>query len=330
QAYRLTAQMQGSDGRLFLAFDNGNVLTLQDGATNLTDFTIPAAASSFQVGTEAVLDTGVHTFTQLDLTAFSDAQSVQANRSYDLALDFQGEVNVPAGETGIEVALYDSNYNQLHSLWSVEDFSDPSGWTTAAVTFPSLNSDIHMGISTRLDSGWLTFADPTLTEWSEPINLNGTLPNLMDIEVTGQLNAAVGDGGKLLLAEDGSVVELWPNPANFNGSASIQHGPFTANSVQIGLETHLHTGNLAVDEMGLTFLSALQPAAANRDYDITVNLQGAINAPSGETGVELALYDTAGNQLQSLWSTEDFNNSSGWTTINGSFTPTSNGDIRLG
>lgn len=124
QLHDLAAQVSGvlngaDGGRLFVKYSNGTIgyewrnAGVFNGSQNVSgNFTTPSGISSFQVGTEVVLDKGHLTFSGVTLAAYSDPIAVTAGQEYELAAQVNGRVQ--AGQGGQMVSLYGG---VPHAFW---------------------------------------------------------------------------------------------------------------------------------------------------------------------------------------------------------------------
>jgi hypothetical protein len=107
----------------------------------------------------------------------------------------------------------------------------------------------------RLDSGWLASSDLTLTGWSDTIAITGGHEHTLDLHIAGDLQAAQGQGGKVMVHYPNSSANpemLWQNPVNFNSSGS-EHSlsfmlPAGATEIQFSYMVKMDSGWLAYSE----------------------------------------------------------------------------------
>jgi hypothetical protein len=113
----------------------------------------------------------------------------------------------------------------------------------------------------RLDQGWLAFSDLTLTGWSDTIAVEDGYEHLLGLHIAGELQAAQGQGGKVMVHYPNSSADpetLWQNPADFNSSGSNHSQSFTppagATEVQFSYMVKMDKGWLAYSEPELQWL----------------------------------------------------------------------------
>lgn len=159
------------DGRLFIQYSNGTIHDVWqnedvfNGSQNITgNFTTPANVSSFQVGTEVVLDNGNLNFDDLTLTAYSNYIDVAPPDLHRLTAQITGELDADFGQGGQIWVVYENLAGQTLSstlLWS--NPADFSGMATMQADFnPGLLPPtvvIRMALETNLDAGHLAFSN---------------------------------------------------------------------------------------------------------------------------------------------------------------------------
>jgi hypothetical protein len=98
-------------------------------------------------------------------------------------------------------------------------------------------------------------SDLTLTGWSDTIAIMGGYEHMLDLHIAGDLQAAQGQGGKVMAHYPHSSADpesLWQNPANFNSSGSSHSQSFTppagANEMQFSYMVKMDKGWLAYSE----------------------------------------------------------------------------------
>ncbi|HRQ42700.1 MAG TPA: hypothetical protein PLD25_32710, partial [Chloroflexota bacterium] len=158
-----------NNGRLFPQYSNGTIDDVWqnddvfNGSQNITGyFTTPANVSSFQVGTEVVLDKGFLSFDNLTLTAYSDRIIAVPLTDYRLTTQITGELDAVLGQGGKMWAVYENLAGQtLGSALLWENPANFNGATTMQEEFTPvpLTDKIRIALETNLDAGHLTFDD---------------------------------------------------------------------------------------------------------------------------------------------------------------------------
>jgi hypothetical protein len=107
-------------------------------------------------------------------------------------------------------------------------------------------------------------SDLTLTGWSDTIAVEDGYEHLLGLHIAGDLQAALGQGGKVMVHYPNSSADpetLWQNPANFNSSGSDYSLSFMlpagATEVQFSYMVKMDKGWLAYSEPEL---QRLRPA----------------------------------------------------------------------
>ncbi|HUM70984.1 MAG TPA: hypothetical protein PLK31_19300, partial [Chloroflexota bacterium] len=174
QYHKLTAQVNGrlnsaNNGRLFIQYSNGTIVNVwqNDGIFNGNQnvngsFTTPTGVSSFQVGTEVVLDKGYLTFTDVKLTAYSDAIPVTAGDDYHLESQINGSVQAGLGQGGEIKARYYNAAGQdigADTLWQ-----NPVNFNGVALVDQTFNANtaaatMRLALQVNLDVGYLVFSN---------------------------------------------------------------------------------------------------------------------------------------------------------------------------
>lgn len=128
QLHDLTAQVSGqlnsaNGGRLFVKYSNGTMgyewrnTSVFNGSQNVSgNFTTPSGVSSFQVGTEVVLDKGYLAFSSVVLRALSDPIAVTAGDGYQFDGQVAGSLVAPVGQGGQIVARYSNAAGEMPEL----------------------------------------------------------------------------------------------------------------------------------------------------------------------------------------------------------------------
>ena len=245
QDYRVSALVAGdvaaNGGRLFMYKSDGSSHTIwqnsspyNDSQTQSGDFTTPAGVSSFQVGTEVVLDKGHLAFTQVALRAYGEPFLVVAGRDYETTIQLKGVVAAPSGEAAVRWAVYDdSSHTERHLLQTFEDYNQTS-WQTETSSFTAANGEwVRWGMSVNLDRGWLTWQQPVLTSLSNAIDITPEVQYDLSGLVSGDIQGVPTgiDGGQIAVRyynssgnQVGNEIDIWQTQ-NFNGSQTAVSGP---------------------------------------------------------------------------------------------------------
>ncbi len=144
---------------------------------------------------------------------------------------------------------------QGQAIKTPANFQASQATVSGSFTLPAGVSSFRVGTEVGLDSGWLAFSDLTLTGWSDTIATTGGHEHTLDLHVAGDLQAAQGQGGKVMVHYPNSSADpdtLWENPANFNSSGSEYSLSFTPpagiTEVQFGYMVTMDRGWLAYSE----------------------------------------------------------------------------------
>jgi hypothetical protein len=179
------------------------------------------------------------------------------------------------------------------------------------------------------DQSWLTFADMSLTGWSQPISSGGGQDYDFSARVAGSIAA---QGGSIdVHYSDGSSYNLWHNSGSYHSPGGTTHNstfavPETADSFQLAYRVNLDQGWLAYSEPILTGWSAWVSGTPGQAYDFSAQVAGLTESYGGRIHVH---YDNGDGKT--MWHTDNGSyNSPGGTVQENEFTlPTNANQFRF-
>lgn len=249
--------------------DQGNLLAI-DPVWQATDYNQPttpqahngsashATATQVRVGLTTVLDEGWLAFETIKLTSLSAPIAARDGQYHTLAAQVSGELN---GANGGRLFVKYSN-DTVINVWQNSGVFNGSQSISGNFTTSANITSFQVGTEVVLDKGYLAFEDLTLTAYSDLINVEGGGWYQLDAQITGEVQAGVGQGGRVLLlynTQPNTPLTAWQNPANFSGTVT-DNSLFipSQNTTQmfILLETKLDAGHLAFSDFDLQHLAA--------------------------------------------------------------------------
>ena len=313
-------------------------------------FRTPANTDHIRVGLLANIDNDTAAgnwvdYKEIRLTAYSTATPIRPGQDYTLSAQVKGEVDAPDGVTGAQVALHfmagDEDWADVmgtNAIWQVEDFSQPSSFSThsGSGSHPTA-THLRVGLTVLLDGGWLKVKNIDLSTISQPIAIDSVNSYQLTAHVEGNTTATTeGNGAKLFVRYDtGTTDEIWSNPSNgFSGTAdpavalSFDSG---VDSFQIESQVRLDKGHMSFSDLDLLVLSGNIAVMANSEYGTQVKAKGIVVGEESQTVLRLGVYDdTSTTLIHDLWTTDEFHHPAIWKEEGGAFTAASTESVRLG
>jgi RHS repeat-associated protein len=364
QRYEVQALVSGElndtaatgNGRLQIDFYNSqnglisswnSIVVLQDGSSTQGGyFTTPANTATLKLRLVADKTNGWLTFDDVTLTSQSAAVSSGPGQNYDLSAWVRGVVSAPVGQLGgkIRVNFYNSSGNPVGTpavIWSSSNYNQTGGngqQQSGSFTTPAGTATFRVGLEVHVDNGWLDIDDITLTGWSAPVSSGGNRNYDISALVSGNVTAAAGQGGRLLIRYTPAASDFvaWQNILNYNSpSGTTQSNNFTTpantTSFKVGYEVRLDNGWLGFDVIKLTGYSGSVNSSGDRTYELSALVSGVVSAPLGEGGQMRVSFTPAGPGPITLWSSPANYNSPGGTTQTSQFTtPAGTTSLKVG
>jgi RHS repeat-associated protein len=216
-----------------------------------------ATATQMRVGLMTVLDEGWLAFDTVKLTSLSAPITARPNQYHKLSAQVSGQLN--SANSGRLFVKY--NDGTIPYMWQNTGVLNGSQSVSGNFTTPANVSSFQVGTEVVLDKGHLTFADMTLTAYSDLIAVEGGGWYQLDAQITGEVVAGLGEGGRILLlynTQPNTPLTAWRNPINFSGTVT-DNSLFipSQNTTQlfILLETDLNAGHLTFSDLTLQHLA---------------------------------------------------------------------------
>jgi RHS repeat-associated protein len=226
----------------------------------------------------------------------------------------------------------------IQDVWQVSDYAQPSTYATQSGTVtPNGGSHLRVGLTVRLDEGWLAFKDITLSSFSQAIAVDKDNDYTLSAQITGNIQVSGGSsGGNIIIHNNlGGQQPLWNGTSSLNGSVSA--GPMNVSTNggvdSIWLETQvvLDRGHLTFEQLSLKILGLPVTVTGGETYGAAIRVKGSLTAPSGEKAVQLGVYNNNGSTLlHTLWEKRNYHNPQAWQVQGSSFSETNNNTVRLG
>jgi RHS repeat-associated protein len=222
------------------------------GSDASSDFTTPAGTAYFRVVLEAERINGGLGLQNPALSGWSQWVESGPSQYYDFSALVSGQSESEGGRIRVH---YDNGGGK--TLWQNSgSYDSPAGsLQNNSFTTPAGSSQFRFSYRAQLDQGWLAFSDLTLTGWSDTIAVEDGYQHLLGLHIAGELQAAQGQGGKVMVHYPNSSADpatLWQNPANFNSSGSEHSLSFTppagATEAQFSYMVKMDKGWLAYSE----------------------------------------------------------------------------------
>ncbi|HRQ42499.1 MAG TPA: hypothetical protein PLD25_31680 [Chloroflexota bacterium] len=218
----------------------------------------------------------------------------------------------------------EDNGNQL--LWSSANLNSDA-WQEVSQTFTTPPGVTHFRLELAAPrfGGWLALDGARLAALSDAIPAQAGQDYALSALIGGEAEAAGQESAALVLAYyDGSGTPLgaetvWGGVDYSQSPPVLQSGSFTTPpntaSFRVGLaasvDNDMADGWLLFDRVALTALSQPIPVVPGQSLDLSANVRGVLDGPSGQTSGQSAahFYDAQGNLLaiDPIWQATDYN-----------------------